>query len=170
MERMIVDSGTPARDISRTSALVSGLGCLPVCAKAPSARTRSGIPRFMAQILVQFCVIRSHRDSRMCRGGKNRSSECALHQSARATCESPGKSRCSFDDVLVLDRPQHLTTLGRRDVLVVRRQQSVVLNGIVFTAGPARLCAIECPITPGKIILLHVADIHYEPIRVGPAV
>jgi hypothetical protein len=50
--------------------LVSGLGCLPVCAKAASARKRSGSARFMAKILVQFWVIRSHGDSRKYRGGE----------------------------------------------------------------------------------------------------
>src|SRR5271154_4537992 len=68
MARRMVDSGTPARDISMTSALVSGLACLPVCAKAASARNRSGIARFMAEILVQFWLIRSHGDSRKYRG------------------------------------------------------------------------------------------------------
>src|ERR1700744_3424736 len=60
-------------------------------------------------------------------------------------------ARCMqlFDAILVLDRPQQLHELGRSDVLVIRRQQSVVFSGIVFAAGPGRLCAIECPIAPG---------------------
>ena len=39
-------------------------------------------------------------------------------------------ARCMqlFDAILVLDRPQQLHELGRCDVLVVRRQQSVVFN------------------------------------------
>ena len=67
--RMMVDSGTPARDISMTSALVSGLGCWPVCAKAASPRNRSGRARFMTEILVEFWVIRSHGSSRSDRNG-----------------------------------------------------------------------------------------------------
>src|SRR5580704_3944270 len=67
MARRMVESGTPARDISMTSALVSGLGCLPVCAKAANARNRSGrsgMARFMTGIVVQFWVIRNHEVSR----------------------------------------------------------------------------------------------------------
>src|SRR5882757_1126236 len=56
----------------------------------------------------------------------------------------------SLMDILVLDRPQQLQELGCCDVLVVGRQQSIAFNRIVFATMPARLCAIESPITPGK--------------------
>ena len=71
---MMVDSGTPPRDISMTSALVSG--CLPVCAKAVSASKRSGSARFMTEIVVELWVIRSHGDSQD--GGNATAACCAM--------------------------------------------------------------------------------------------
>src|SRR6266849_453559 len=68
------------------------------------------------------------------------------------------------------NRPQQFHNLGRRDVLVIRRQQSIRFHVVIFSAFTAGLRAVERPVAPAQIAFPQILHEPVKPPAILPAV